>query len=314
MRYRVYGVDAGSQQARDPLVVEADSEDEARGRAAAQGMAVRAVIAEPAPVPVEESEPEREHDNETAPTLTADDMAAARRVVLLILLPIVVLFFLIVASVRTLWQAATWTAVWLLGVFAGGGVGGLLAWLSGGRVPIELAWPIGLAIALTGMSALYGWRAGWRWWWAKRSLNPIAQVLGLPSEEAEPAEEAAGVRTAVILVQALAGAFVGAIGAWTGWATDWSFLGFPAWTIGGALGLGVEGAICGAVLSRRRPVMVPEVQTPTGFGVFLSGFGGDPRVSRLWVVGYAFDRAVPGAVAGTIVGLVAVLLGWAVRA
>ena len=43
-------------------------------------------------------------------------------------------------------------------------------------------------------------------------------------------------------------------------------------------------------------------------------FAGDPRMSRLWVYGYALDRAVPGAVAGTLVGLAAVLLAWAVGA
>ena len=310
MRYRVYGVDAASQQAREPLVVEAGSEDEARGRAVAQGMAVRAVIAEPAPMPVENGDSEPPAPEAETPTpAPADEMAAVRRVILLVLLPIVVAFFLAVAIVRTLWQAATWSAIWLAGVLLGGGVAGLVAWLSRGAAPIEIAWPIGLSVALTAVSALYGSRAGWRWWWAKRSLNPLAQVLGLPPDASNPGERPASIRMPVILAQALAGALLGTIGGWTGWATDWSFFSIAAWTGGGALGLAVEGAFLGAVLSWRRPMPVPEAQADHSLAGLLTGFGGDPRVSRLWILGYAFDRAVPGAVAGTFVGLGAVLLG-----
>jgi len=309
MRYRVFGVDAASQQAREPILIEAGSEEEARGRAVAQGMAVRAVIADPSPMRAD-SPP---HDNSAtesvdAAAAPADELAALRRALLLVLLPIVAAFFLAVALVRTLWQAATWTAVWLVGVLLAGGVAGLIHWLSRDAAPLSVAWPIGLGVALATLSALYGAQAGWRWWWRKRSLNPLAQVLGLPPEASSPGEKPAAFRRTVILVHALAGAVLGTAGGLTGWATDWSFFSLAAWTAGGALGLGIEGAILGAVLSWRRPMLVPEAQTDHSLTGLLAGFAGDPRVSRLWVLGYAFDRAVPGAVAGTIVGLAAVLL------
>src|SRR5205085_11737223 len=124
---------------------------------------------DPARLDAERAEQDVSEPEQTA-SAPADEMATVRRVVLLVLLPIVVAFFLAVAIVRTLWQATTWTAVWLAGVLLAGGVAGLLAGLSRGAAPVEIAWPIGLGVALTAVSAFYGSPARWRWGWGQRSL------------------------------------------------------------------------------------------------------------------------------------------------
>jgi hypothetical protein len=307
MRFRVYGVDAASQAPRDPLVVDAGTADEARGRAVAQGMAVRAVIADAAPSPPDAEPPPGE---EEAPP---DPMPGLRRFVLFVLVPLAVLFFLVHVGVRAIVQAATWTTVWGLGLFAGGGLAGLLGWLSRGSLGLDVAWPIGLAIGITAASAVHGARAGWRWWWAKRSLSPLAAALGMTPEDAD-SEDPSDLRVPVLLAQTLAGAVLGTLGALAGWATGWHPLVIGVWTIGGGLGLAAEGAILGTQILRRRPVPPPGAAVA---GPYFESLGGlltrllpGPRAGRGQVLGYALDRAGPGAAAGTMAGLLAVLLTW----
>jgi hypothetical protein len=314
MRYMVYGVDAASQLPREPLIVDGDSEDEARGRAVAQGMAVRAVIADPASERADERQPGATPQARDSAAAEPDEMRRLRRFVYWVILPLVVLFLLMLAAVRTVWQTATWGTVWALAVLLGGGLAGLLGWLSRDAVPVDVTWPIALTVALTAVSGLHGWRAGWRWWWAKRSLSPLAHALGVRPEEAGD-EEPAFLRPPVILAQALAGAVLGVLGTLAGWGTDWHLLTVGAWTGGGALGLGAEGAILGGVLSRHRPLPPPGIAAgplSDSLAGLLTGAGASRHASRVWVLGYALDRGVPGAVAGTFVGMLAVLLKWCI--
>jgi hypothetical protein len=311
MRYVVYGDDVISRQPCAPLVVEADSEDEARGRAVARGMAVRAVMEEPAPTPSEALAKPTEQAPPEEP-VESEDMRGLRRVLTFVVLPLVIAFFLMLAAVRTLIEAAAWSMVWTVGLLVGGGLAGIAGWISHGGVPAETSWPIGMVVGLVVMSALHGAQVGWRWWWAKRSLGPLAQAFGVAPEAAN-AEEPAGLRLPVMLAQALAGAIFGAVTACAGWATGWSLVTVLAGTLGGAIGLGTEGAILGALLSRRRPMPVPGAATGPSFESLAGLLGrllGKEHVTSSWVFGYAFDRAAPGAVAGTFVGLLAFLLGW----
>lgn len=308
MRYVIYGDDAVSRQARAPFVVEADSEDEARGRAVARGVAVRAIMVEPisvADVPTA-AEPREPPPDESA------EMRGLGRYLRLVLTPVVILFFLMLAAVRTLLEAAAWTAVWTVGLLLGGGLGGLLWWGTRGSVAPQTAWSVGMVIGLTVMSALHGTQVGWRWWWAKRSLAPLAQALGVTPEQAG-AEQPAGLRLPVILAQALAGAVLGGIIALVGWATEWGFATALAGIAGGAIGLGIEGAILGAVLARRRPALAPGAANGPSFeslAGLLARLWGQEHIAGSWVLGSALDRAAPGAVAGVFVGILAFLLGW----
>ncbi len=153
---------------------------------------------------------------------------------------------------------------------------------------------------------------GWRWWWSKRSLAPLAQALGVTPEQAG-AERPAGLRLPVVLAQGLAGAVLGGTIALVGWSTEWSWPTALAGIAGGAIGLGIEGAILGAVLARRRPVLPPGAAAGPSFeslAGLLARLWGQEHIAGSWVMGYALDRAAPGAVAGVFVGLVAFLLGW----
>jgi hypothetical protein len=140
----------------------------------------------------------------------------------------------------------------------------------------------------------------------------LAQAFGVAPEQAG-VEEPSGLRLPVVLAQALAGAVLGGVIALAGWACDWSFWTALAGIAGGALGLGIEGAILGAELARRR-AMLPPGATPAPALESLAGL-----LARLWgrehlagslVLGSAVDRAAPGAVAGVFVGVLAFLLGW----
>jgi hypothetical protein len=313
MRFVIYGDDAVSRHACAPFVVEADSEAEARGRAVARGIAVRAVMVEPAPAePVngppaaEAPEPPEPRPGESA------EMRGLGRYLRLVLTPIVILFFLALAAVRTLLEAAAWTIVWTVGLLLGGGIAGLFWWASRGSIAPTTAWSIGMVIGLAIMSAVHGAQVGWRWWWAKRSLAPLAQAFGVTPEQAG-AERPARLWLPVMLAQTLAGAVLGGTIAFVGWATEWGFLTALAGIAGGALSLGIEGAILGAVLARRRPLLPPGAATGPSFeslAGLLARLWGQEHIAGSWVVGYAVDRAVPGAVAGVFIGLLAFLLGW----
>ena len=153
MRYVIYGVDATSQSPCPPLTVDAHSEEEARNRAVARGMAVRAVMADAAAVPP--AEPPRRQTRfvpRDAPAAEPDKTPGARPV-RMVLLPLAIAFFLVLALVRSAVQAATWAFVWGLGLLLGGGLTGLFRWLSRGAAPVETCWPIGVAAGLT-VSAL----------------------------------------------------------------------------------------------------------------------------------------------------------------
>jgi hypothetical protein len=309
MRYVIYGDDAVSRRAREPFVIEADSEAEARGRAVARGIAVRAVIAEPpstaldVPAPAEATQP---------PPGEFADMPGPGRYLWLALAPIIILFFVLLAAVRTLLEATAWTIVWTIGLLLGGGIGGLLWWATHGNLAPITAWSVGMVIGLALMSAAHGTQIGWRWWWAKRSLAPLAQALGVAPEQAG-AEEPRGLRLPVSLAQALAGAILGGVLALAGWACAWSFWTALAGIAGGALGLGVEGAILGAVLARRRPMLPPGAAPAPGLeslAGLLARLWGKEHLAGSLVLGSAVDRAAPGAVAGVFVGIVAFLLGW----
>jgi hypothetical protein len=307
MRYVVYGVDAVSQAPCAPLTVDAHSEEEARDRAVARGMAVRAVMADAAAEPVVEEPRSRPEDEAaTEPNTTHGAPPTAR----MVLLPLAIAFFLILALVRSAVQALTWSCVWGLGLLLGGGVAGLLRWFSRGALPVQTCWPIGVALGVTIVSAMHGWRAGWRWWQARRSLGPLAQALGIaPEHEADEAPIAW--RVPVVLAQGLAGALLGILGSLVGWAADWSLPTVVGWLLAGALGLGTEGMILGAVVARRRPMPVPGTVADPSYdsltwllgrtGIRLIGVGNP-------FVGCALDRAVPGAVAGTAVGVAACVL------
>ncbi len=312
MRYTVYGVDAASQAPREPLVVDADTEEEARVRAVARGMAVRAVVAEPGLGVVDErpTEPDagawserHERPTEEAPGL---------RYVRMVLVPLVLGFFLILAALRTLVQALVWAFIWSLGLLLGGGLAGMLRWFSRGDVPVETAWPIGLDAGLALISALYGSQLGWRWWWAKRSLSPLEQALGVEPHEGDDGKPAS-IRAPVLLAQGFAGAVLGTLGGLAGWASDWSPVTVLAWTAGGALGLGAEGAVLGTILARRRPLPPPGAVSGTSFeslAGLLARLWGQEHLVRSLGLAHALDRAAPGAVAGTFAGVVAVLLAW----
>jgi hypothetical protein len=310
MRYVIYGDDALSRQPCEPVVVDAASEGEARGRAVARGMAVRAVIAAPAP----ESAP---RGAELGPPIepasaASDELRGVQLMLRYVVLPLVIAFFLMLAVVRTFLEAAAWTVVWSMGLILGAGLAGLVRWLSHGIVPVETAWPVGLLVGLAGLSALHGWQVGWRWWWAKRSLAPLAQVLGVAPDEAGD-DERTCVRLPVVLSQALAGTIVGTALALAGWLSHWGVATALAGIAGGALGLGTEGAILGAVLARRRPILVPGAANGPSFeslAGLLARIWGNEHIARSWVLGFALDRATPGAVAGALVGLAAFLLGW----
>jgi len=210
-------------------------------------------------------------------------------------------------------QAVSWTIVWGTGVLLAGGLAGLLVWLA---VPAATAWPIGLALGLPIISAAHGARVGWRWWWAKRTLSPLAQVLGAPAQE-QLDDEPEPFRSPVILAQALAGGILAAWFALAGITTDWGWPTLIAGTLGGALGLGCEGALLGAALARRQPMPLPGAASGpsiASLASLLSWLWGQKHIARSWILGYALDRAAPGAVAGTVVGvLVFVLSGLAVR-
>jgi hypothetical protein len=307
MRYVVYGVDATSQAPCAPLTVDAHSEQEARDRAVARGMAVRAVMADAAAEPVSEETRSRPDD---APAIEPNTTPGAPPTARMVLLPLAIAFFLVLALVRSAVQALTWSCVWGLGLLLGGGVAGLLRWFSRGALPVQTCWPLGVALGMTVMSAAHGWRAGWRWWQARRSLGPLAQALGItPEHEADEAPIAW--RVPVVLAQGLAGALLGTFGSLVGWAADWSLLTVFAWMLAGALGLGTEGMLLGAIVARRRPIPVPGADTVPSYdsltwllgrtGITLIGVGNP-------VVGCALDRAVPGAVAGTAVGVAACVL------
>src|SRR5947209_7649251 len=224
MRYVIYGDDAVSRRAREPFVVEADSETEARDRAVARGIAVRAVIAEPA------SNGTADVAAPAAPAASAKpapggpeigdsaEMRGVGRYLRLVLTPIVILFFLLLAAVRTLLEAAVWT----VGLLLGGGIGGLLWWGTRGGIAAATAWSIGMVVGLLVTSAVNGSQVGWRWWWAKRSLAPLAQALGVTPEQAG-AERPRWLRLPVVLAQALAGATLGGVIALVGWATEWGW-------------------------------------------------------------------------------------------
>jgi hypothetical protein len=316
MRYVIYGDDAMSRRPCEPLVIEADSEDEARGRAVARGIAVRAVMVEPAPLrsdalclPTDEApqgEPRQGEPPESA------EMRGIRQLLTFVVLPLVITFFLLLAGVRTLIEAVAWSMVWTLGLLLGGGLAGIAGWLSRGRIPAEVGWPIGMVVGLMVLSAGHGAHVGWRWWWAKRSLGPLAQVLGV-SPEAADNEEPAGLRMPVMFAQALAGAILGSLAALAGWATGWGILTVLAGTVGGTLGLATEGAILGGVLARRRPMLVPGATAGPSLESLAGLLGrlvGKEHIISSWVLGYALDRAAPGALAGTVTGLLAFLLGW----
>jgi hypothetical protein len=309
MRYVVYGIDAVSQAACEPLTLDADSEEEARGRAVARGMAVRAVIAEQAPATSEALAIEtRQAPNDEAAG-ESDEVRGARRIVTTVLLPLALAFFLVVAVLRTLVQAVTWTIVWGMGVLLAGGLAGLFV---RGSVPVAVAWPIGLALGLPIMSAAHGARVGWRWWWAKRTLSPLAQALGAPSQEQDD-DEQEPFRVPVILAQALAGGVLAGLFALAGIATDWGWPTLFAGTLGGALGLGCEGAVLGAALARRQPMPLPGAASGpsiASLASLLSWLWGQKHMARSWVLGYALDRAAPGAVAGTFVGVLVFVLSW----
>jgi hypothetical protein len=309
MRYVIYGDDAVSRHAREPFVIEAGSEAEARGRAVARGVAVRAVIAEPpaeavdVPAPAEERAPN---------AFESDEMRGLGRTLRLVVTPLVIAFFLLLAMLRTLLEAAAWTIVWLLGLLLGGGIGGVLMWSSRGSVPAETAWPIGMIAGLAILSALHGAQVGWRWWWAKRSLAPLAQAFGVTPEQAG-AGEPHGLRLPVVLAQSLAGAVLGGVIALVGWATEWGFMTAMSGIPGGALGLGIEGAILGAVMARRRPVLPPGAAAGPSFeslAGLLARLWGQEHLAGSWVLGYTLDRAAPGAVAGIFIGVAAFFLGW----
>jgi hypothetical protein len=311
MRYVVYGIDAVSQAALEPLTLDADSEEEARGRAVARGMAVRAVIAEQTPGPSAALSVEIRQAQGDGAAGESDEMRGARRVVATVLLPLALAFFLVVAVLRTLLQAVTWTVVWGTGVLLAGGLAGLLVWLARGNVPVAIAWPIGLALGLPIISAAHGARVGWRWWWAKRTLSPLAQVLGAaPQEELDDPES---FRMPVILAQALAGGVLAAWFALAGIATDWGWPTLFAGMLGGALGLGCEGALLGAALARRQPMPLPEAASGpsiASLASLLSWLWGQKHIARSWILGYALDRAAPGAVAGTVIGVLVLVLSW----
>jgi hypothetical protein len=307
MRYVIYGVDATSHAPCAPLTVDAHSEEEARGRAVARGMAVRAVMADAAEAPTDE------------PAVAAIPFVAtvaptaepgAQRTGRVVLLPLAIVFFLVLALVRSAVQAATWTFVWGLGLLLGGGLAGLFRWFSRGAAPVETCWPIGVAAGLTAVSAAYGWRAGWRWWRAKPSLGPLAQALGV-SPEPEAGDDPLAWRVTVVLVQGLAGAVLGALGALVGWAIDWRLLTVVAWTVAGAVGLAIEGMILSAILARRQPIAMPGAAAGPSYDslTWLLGRTGIAIFGvRNLIVAAALDRAVPGAVAGTVVGVAACVL------
>jgi hypothetical protein len=304
----VYGDDAVSRQPREPLVVDADSEQAARDRAVAGGMAVRAVIAEPVAEPSPIGTPAEDPANESA------EVQGLRRFVLLVVVPLALAFFLVLAAVRTLFEAAVWTMVWSLGALLGGGLAGLLWWASREAVPVEVAWPLGLAVGLMALSAMHGSQVGWRWWWSKRALGPLAQALWFNPQQAA-GDDPSDLRWPVLLAQGLAGAILGLLAALAGWATDWGWPTIFACTLGGGIGLGVEGAVLGAVLARRRPLPPPGVApgpSIASLAGLLTRLWGHERLGRSLVVGYAIDRAAPGVVAGTLVGVVVFLLGWSV--
>src|SRR5437764_15287208 len=98
MRYVIYGDDAASRRAREPFVVEADSEAEARDRAVARGVAVRAVLAEPASadaqgVPAPAAPSARAEPGGTK-ARESDEMRGLVRYIRLVVTPIVSAFFL----------------------------------------------------------------------------------------------------------------------------------------------------------------------------------------------------------------------------
>jgi hypothetical protein len=80
MQYWVYGVDSSSKQPRDPLFLEADSEDAARAQATAEGMQVEEV--EPVQ-PRSEVAPAPEGTRAVARFLRADHLLARCLVVTL---------------------------------------------------------------------------------------------------------------------------------------------------------------------------------------------------------------------------------------
>jgi hypothetical protein len=310
MRYVVYGDDAMSRQPREPVVIDAGSEEEARGRAVARGIAVRAVIAEPASEPTAPS-------TDVGPPLPEEpaespEMRGVRLVLLYVVLPLVLTFFLALAIVRTLFEAAGWTLLWTIGLLLGGGIAGLAGWLSHGAIGAETAWPTGMAAGLIVVSAVHGWQVGWRWWWAKRSLGPLAQALGAEPEQASP-EELRRLRAPVVLAQALAGGILGAILAAVGSMTGWSWPTVFAGTVGGILGLGLEGATIAYDMLRIRPMPPPGAAARPSLASLaglLAWIWGEKHIAPSWVLGHALDRAAPGAVAGTFVGLAAFVLGW----
>src|SRR5260370_21062454 len=253
MGYVVYGIDAVSVAACEPLTLDADSEEEARGRAVARGMAVRAVIAEQAPATSDALAMETRQAQNDEAAGESDEVRGARRIVTTVLLPLALAFFLVVAVLRTLVQAVTWTIVWGMGVLLAGGLAGLFVWLA---LPVAIAWPIGLALGLPIISAAHGARVGWRWWWAKRTLSPLAHALGAPAQEHDD-DEQEPFRMPVILAQALAGGVLAGLFALAGIATDWGWPTLFAGTLGGGLGPGCEGAVLGAALAPRQPMPLP---------------------------------------------------------
>ncbi|HUE19738.1 MAG TPA: hypothetical protein VMQ63_08190, partial [Stellaceae bacterium] len=109
MRYVIYGVDATSQAPCPPLTVDAHSEEEARDRAVARGMAVRAVMADAAAAPP--SEPPRQETPFVpgeAPGVEPNTTPGTPRTARVVLLPLAIAFFLLLALVRSAVQAATW--------------------------------------------------------------------------------------------------------------------------------------------------------------------------------------------------------------
>src|SRR5258708_33692986 len=105
MRYVVYGIDAVSQATREPLTLDADSEEEARGRAVARGMAVRAVIAEQASARSDALAVEVRRAQNDGAAGESDEVRGARRVVATVLLPLALALFLVGARSLALWQS-----------------------------------------------------------------------------------------------------------------------------------------------------------------------------------------------------------------
>ena len=223
-----------------------------------------------------------------------------------LLLPLGFAFLLSVSALRALTGAFPWILTWLVGFLGGGAIARVFGQLVSTAWTNEQLWLFGGGLGLFAMSSLRGIAISWSAWASRHDVSPFSGLGGfLPQWEAERHRFANQLQFPALIAATLAGVIPAAWLLRSAMSPDipWPSLGI--WTLCGAIGLTLEGALMGAVLGTlKQRTVVKTLQESFGeaMGRKLAREYVGWRGGLAWAIGYALHQVAIGAVSGFVVG------------